>query len=101
VFYKVAYEQHTYGSKDVVEGVLDFLEPDNPTGQFGRYSMALGEQDAVFMRNLLVNQYESIMSQDFGPGCGDCVWCRLVRDQMLVSDSLTDELFVGLDDGLL
>ncbi len=97
VFYKILYENYRHHGRKVKSAEISYLEPD-AKGVFGSKTITFREEDVIYVKALIKDTYQKIMTQQFYEGCGACKWCDFVRKNVVV-DSFSNEEVEGLDDG--
>ncbi len=80
VFYKLLYENYDNSGRRADTGLISYLDPD-ASGAFPQVALPLSNEDASFVRKLLVETHARILNHEFYEGCGEasCAWCNFVR----------------------
>jgi DNA helicase-2/ATP-dependent DNA helicase PcrA len=96
VFYKILYEYYQHHGRKVKSAEISYLEPDSK-GEFLSKKIVFKAEDVKFVKMLIKDTYEKIMSHQFYEGCGDCKWCDFVRKN-IPQDSFANTEIEELDD---
>ncbi len=85
VFYKILIDEYYDGRVIMQNATLDFLEPDSDSGKYKKESFEITNDDAVELKNKIIEVAHEIRNLDFwSKRCDekDCKYCSL-RDLML------------------
>lgn len=97
-FYKILYENYRNNDRKIIQGEISYLETDRKKN-FPVKSLSYNSEHEALVGEMMVESYQSIMSQNFYEGCGEdtCKWCNFVKKNIMV-DSFSDEDAGDLDD---
>ena len=93
VFYQILLENSKRNNWNMIEGVMDFVEPDRKTGAFTRKSFEVSQEQIRIVGEQIKKVWDSIHNHEFEKGCGedDCIWCNFVENEYVLSDTLIKE----------
>ncbi len=80
VFYKILIDADPKRNWNMVEGIIDFVQP-NKEGDYFRKKQEVSDQDIELVGEQIVDTYQKIKEHEFNRGCGkeDCYWCNFVK----------------------
>ena len=85
VFYKLLIDNYPFNTWKMVDGIFDFIEPDEEKNAFVRHQVVIREEDVKTVKNQIKTNYDKIMNHEFNKGCNDanCQWCSFVKNNEL------------------
>lgn len=85
VFYKILWE--SAGKGTIIRATFEYARPDGK-GKFPVHEAKLSDDAVESMKKSIPEVYAQILNLDFSTGCGkpDCSWCRLVKENSLLTD---------------
>ncbi|MCH2022213.1 MAG: ATP-dependent helicase [Saprospiraceae bacterium] len=98
IFYKILLENSGLTTDKVISAEIDYLTP-NQNGQFLKKYIEFNSNEVEFVKKMIVDTYNKIMSHQFTPGCDNenCKWCNFSKHN-LVPDQFDNEQTSALDD---
>jgi len=92
VFYKMLLNSDKRYNWDMIEGIMDFVEPDRKTGDFKRKKYVVSEQQIEIVGEQITQTWLDIRDHKFDKGCGedDCQWCNFISNDYIINPALID-----------
>ena len=88
VFYQLLLNSDRRNSWQMLQGIMDFIEPDQKTGEFTKVSFEVSDRQIEIVGEQIQLMWQAIHNHQFEKGCGeeDCAWCSFVENEYVMSD---------------
>ncbi len=93
IFYKMLLDGDIKYAGRRMNGVMDYVEPDQKTGNYRQVRFDVEIFEVEIVKKQLAEAYQGITEHKFDKGCDDekCTWCNFVKDNLPVTLSAMDE----------